>query len=62
MKAILELWIYHFGPPERLVLDQQVALMSHDSVAEFERLGINRCPRGTTSGPGSEQHTGTGIV
>ena len=54
MKAILELWIYHFGPPERLVLDQQVALMSHDSVAEFERLGINRCPRGTTSGPGSE--------
>ena len=39
-----------------------LALMSHDSVAEFERLGINRCPRGTTSGPGSEQHTGTGIV
>ena len=62
MKAILELWIYHFGPPERLVLDQQVALMSHDSGAEFERLGINRCPRGTTSGHGSEQHTGTGIV
>ena len=62
LQAFLELWIYHFGPPERLVLDQQVSLMSHEAGAEFERLGINRCPRGTTAGAGSEQHTGTGIV
>ena len=62
MKSLLELWIYHFGPPERLVLDQQVALMSHESGAEFERLNISRCPRGTTAGHGAEQHTGTGIV
>jgi len=36
--------------------------MSHESGAEFERLNINRCPRGTTAGPGAEQHTGAGIV
>lgn len=36
--------------------------MPHEAGAEFERLGINRCPRGTTAGAGSEQHTGTGIV
>jgi len=40
LQAFLELWIYHFGPPERLVLDQQVSLMSHEAGAEFERLGI----------------------
>eukprot|EP00435_Cladocopium_sp_Y103_P056006 s391_g18.t1 len=62
LQAFLELWVYHFGPPERLVLDQQVSLMSHDAGSEFERLGINRCPRGTTAGAGAEQHTGTGIA
>ena len=62
LKAMLELWIYHFGPPERLVLDQQVSLMSHEAGAEFERLSIERKPRGTTAGPAAQQHTGTGIV
>lgn len=62
LKALLELCIYHFEPPERLVLDQQVALMPHESGADFERLNINRCPGGTTAGPCAEQHTGTGIV
>eukprot|EP00435_Cladocopium_sp_Y103_P043141 s692_g12.t1 len=62
MQALLNLWIYIFGPPERLVMDQQVALMSHDIGGEFERLGVERSPRGTTAGHGADQHTGTGIV
>ena len=62
LQYLYDLWIYHFGPPERLVLDQQVALMGHQAASEFERLGISRCPRGTTAGHGADQHTGTGIV
>ena len=62
LQSLLDLWIYNFGPPENLILDQQVALMTQDVGGEFERLGINRSPRGTTAGKGAEQHTGTGIV
>ena len=62
LKTFYEQWIYVFGPPERLVMDQQMSLMGHEAAAEFERLGISRCPRGTTAGHGSDQHTGTGIV
>ena len=43
-------------------MDQQVSLIGHEAGGEFERLNIERCPRGTTAGHGSEQHTGTGIV
>ena len=62
MESILNQWIYVFGPPGRLVLDQQSSLMSHETGAECERLNIERCPRGTTSGQGASQHTGTGLV
>ena len=62
MRAMLDLWIYTFGPPSKMVMDQQVSLMGHEAGGEFERLNIERCPRGTTAGHGSEQHTGTGIV
>ena len=43
-------------------MDQQMSLMSHETGAEFERLGMERCPKGTTAGQGAEQHTGTGLV
>ena len=62
LRAMLDLWIYMFGPPGRVVMDQQVSLMGHEAGGEFERLNIERCPRGTTAGHGAEQHTGTGIV
>eukprot|EP00435_Cladocopium_sp_Y103_P067126 s113_g29.t1 len=62
LTALLQSWIYVFGPPGKVVMDQQVSLMSHESGSEFERLNMQRAPRGTTAGPGSEQHTGTGIV
>ena len=54
MESILHQWIYVFGPPGRLVLDE--------TGAECERLNVERCPRGTTSGQGASQHTGTGLV
>ena len=62
MEVLLNSWIYLFGPPSRIIMDQQVALMSHETGAEFERLGITRSPRGTTAGKGSDQHTGTGLA
>ena len=62
LNCLMQIWIYMFGPPERVVMDQQVGLMSHEAGAEFERLNMERCPRGTTSGHGANQHTGTGIV
>eukprot|EP00435_Cladocopium_sp_Y103_P007244 s1993_g2.t1 len=62
LACMLQNWIQFFGPPARLVLDQQASLVSHESGAEFERMSIIRCPRGTTQGHGSEQHTGTGLV
>lgn len=62
MEVLFNSWIYLFGPPSRIIMDQQVALMSHETGAEFERLGITRSPRGTTAGKGSDQHTGTGLA
>ena len=62
LTAFKKAWIFLFGPPRRLVLDQQVSLMSHETAAEFERLSIERAPRGTTQGHGAEQHTGAGLV
>lgn len=62
LTVLLQLWIYIFGPPQRVVMDQQVSLMGHETGREFERLSMERCPRGTTAGHGAEQHTGTGIV
>ena len=62
MSCMLQSWIYLFGPPARLVLDQQPALMGHEAAAEFERLGMERVPKGTTRGHGADQHTGTGLA
>ena len=36
--------------------------MSHDMAAEFERLNIERKPKGTTAGAAGAQHTSTGLV
>ena len=57
--CFLHMWVY---PPGKVIMDQQVSLMGHDAGAEFERLNMERCPRGTTSGHGADQHTGAGIV
>ena len=62
LTAFKKAWIFLLGPPRRLVLDQQVSLMSHETAAEFEGLSIERAPRGATQGHGAEQHTGAGLV
>ena len=62
MALLFKSWIQYFGPPSRVVLDQQSSLMGYETGGEFERLNIARCPRGTTQGHGANQHTGTGIV
>ena len=62
MEVLLKPWIYLFGPPTKIIMDQQVSLMSHESAVEFERLNITRVPKGTTSGHAAAQHTGTGLV
>ena len=58
----LEHWMRYFGPPASLVMDQEAPLLSHETAAEFERLNIERKPKGTTAGPAGSQHTGTGLV
>ena len=45
-----------------LTTDQESSLMSPAAGVEFERLGITRNPKGTTSGEAGKQHTGTGVV
>ena len=60
--ALFNNWMYYFGPPANLVLDQQMSLMGYDTGGECERLGITRRPKGTTQGHGANQHTGTGIA
>ena len=55
-------WIYVYGAPHQLVLDQEPSLMGHEAAHEMERFNIERVPKGTTAGPSSGQHTGTGLV
>jgi len=62
LQKLLEHWMRYFGPPASLVMDQEGSLMSHETAAEFERLNIERKPRGTTAGAAAAQHTGTGLV
>ena len=62
MQKLLENWMRYFGPPASMIVDQEVSLMSHETAAEFERLSIERKPKGTTAGPAAAQHTGTGLV
>lgn len=61
-QKLLEHWMRFFGPPASLVMDQESSLMSHEAAAEFERLNIERKPKGTTAGHAGHQHTGTGLV
>eukprot|EP00434_Breviolum_minutum_P045371 symbB.v1.2.040657.t1/scaffold7413.1/size11421/1 len=60
MSMLFKSWIQYFGPPSKVVLDQQSSLMGYETGGEFERLNIST--RGTTQGHGANQHTGTGIV
>lgn len=61
-QKFLESWMRYFGPPGALTMDQEASLMSHEVAAEFERLGIERKPKGTTAGAAGAQHTGTGLI
>ena len=61
-QKLLDSWMRYFGPPGALVMDQEASLMSHEIAAEFERLSIERKPKGTTAGAAAAQHTGTGLV
>ena len=54
---LCESWIYVYGAPHQLVLDQESSLMGHEAAHEMERFNIERVPKGTTSGPAAEQHT-----
>ena len=49
LNCLFRIWIQTFGPPNRVVMDQQMSLMGHKTAAEFERLNMTRCPRGTTA-------------
>ena len=61
-QKLLDHWMRYFGPPASLVMDQEASLMSHETAAEFERLSIERKPKGTTAGTAGKQHTGTGLI
>ncbi|OLQ01786.1 hypothetical protein AK812_SmicGene15471 [Symbiodinium microadriaticum] len=62
LSKLCDCWIYHFGAPHQLVMDQESSLMSHEAGHEMERFVIERVPKGTTSGEAAKQHTGTGLV
>ena len=62
LNCLLQIWIYMFGPPGKVVMDQQVGLMSHEAGSEFERLNMERCPRGTTSGHGADNTRAQGLL
>ena len=59
---LLDHWMRYFGPPASIVMDQEASVMSHETAVEFERLNIERKPKGTTAGAAAQQHTGTGLV
>ena len=61
LQCLLRNCAFVFGPPGKVVMDQQISLMGHTTGAEFERLGMERVPKGTTAGQGAQQHTGTGL-
>ena len=62
LDKIFEHWIVIYGAPRQLVMDQETSLMGHEAGREMERFGIERVPKGTTSGAAGRQHTGTGLV
>ena len=41
LNCLFTIWVQIFGPPNRVVMDQQMSLMGHETAAEFERLGMN---------------------
>ena len=45
-----------------LVTDQESSLMTVEAGEEFQRLGIERRPAGTTTRKQGQQHTTTGLV
>lgn len=55
-------WLRYFGPMRNIIMDQETSLMTIDAGTDFDRIGINRVPAGTTSGREGQKHTGTGLV
>ena len=52
----------HFGPMKVFVTDQEFALMTIEAGEEFQRVGIERRPAGTTTKKQGQMHTTTGLV
>ncbi|OLP96718.1 Acyl-CoA-binding domain-containing protein 6 [Symbiodinium microadriaticum] len=61
-RKMVEHWFTVYGAPMQLVMDQETGMMSHEAGRELERFGIDRVPKGTTSGDAGKQHTGAGLV
>ena len=62
LSALMRGWIRYFGPMRILVTDQQSSLVTVEAGEEFQRLGIERRPAGTTTKKRGQQHTTTGLV
>jgi len=62
LSALMRGWIRYFGPMRILVTDQESSLMTVEAGEEFQRLGIERRPAGTTTRKQGQQHTTTGLV
>ena len=42
LSKLCDCWIYHYGAPHQLVMDQETSLMSHEAGHEMERFIIER--------------------
>ena len=62
LETLMKCWIRYFGPMKIFVTDQQSALMTIEAGQEFQRLGIERRPAGTTTKKQGQMHTTTGLV
>ena len=60
--TLMKCWIRYFGPMKIFVTDQQSALMTIEAGQEFQRLGIERRPAGTTTKKQGQMHTTTDLV
>ena len=58
-RKLMDQWFVLYGPPMQLVMDQESSMMSHEAATELERFGIERVPKGTSTGTSAQQHTGT---
>ena len=60
--TLMKCWIRYFGPMKVFVTDQESALMTIKAGEEFQRVGMERRPAGTTTKKQGQMHTTTGLV